>query len=111
MQLVDLLASGVEFAWVSFARMILWLPFHSDSNRSSLFSPLPFLLSSSLPVAIAKLVVAVTISLAGFHLVASPSLGSPDHHPRKYKVSPQRRPANRRISPLKIPHRGHLNRR
>ena len=78
LELVDLSASGVEFEPVFPSHLALWWPCHSDSDCSSLFSPLSFLLSSSLPVAIAKLIVAVTISLAGFHLAASPSFGSPD---------------------------------
>ena len=77
LKLVDLLASGVEFEWGFSSHLALWRPCHFDSDCSSFLSRLPFLLSSSLPVAIAKLIVAVTISLAGLHLAASPSFGSP----------------------------------
>lgn len=43
----------------------------------------PTLLSSRLPVAMAKLMVAVTISFAGVHFSKSPSLYLPDQPPNK----------------------------
>lgn len=85
LNLVDLLASGLEFEWAFFAYLAIWWLWHSDSDCSSFLSPLPF---SSLQVAIAKLIVAVTISLAGFHLASSSSFGSPTILPKNKKDVP-----------------------
>ena len=70
---------------------LLFLCSYYSSSLLSLSSLFP-LLSSSLPVAIAKLIVAVTISFVGFHLASAPSFCSPDHPPSKYYVSPHRCP-------------------
>ena len=79
----------------------------------SLLSPssLSSLLSSSLPVAMAKLIVAVTISIVGLHFASAPYFCSSDHPPSRYDVSPHCCPARRRISPLKLLHLGHLNKK
>ena len=71
------------FLLISFLSIIA-APFYSSSpsSFSSSLSSCSFL-SFNLLVAIAKLMVAVTISLVGFQSFSGPSLFSPDHPPNR----------------------------
>ena len=68
-------------------------------------------LSSSLEVLRANLIVALIISVFGFHLSNGPSFRLPDQPPSKYEVSPDLGPASRRISCLKSDYKEHRKRK